>query len=498
MRLYAALVAGQDGRAVPARARRHTHLSKSPLVVCALHLANEPGAIVGLLYGTDPNSPQVVAMGNPLNRDLRFAELSRAAADILGYLRRFEMVRSETQVRRSGPRQGTERVRRIAEDCPQIITPNRATASWLGDVLGRTLRYLRPEEQGVDPQLPILGAHLTAFAQSARTPMSHLLVPANELLSQHWITGQLPGETENLHTTLAWVRPPRGLTGREAARNAEALPPAGPAPDAMFDDQLYPAITAWRLAVEAGADPHDASHAMRRAVEDALLPAYRNCFAAVEMARSLPAASHTETRHQRDCATWAWHLEAVNGGARRFRRLLDALTASRLLERSESDTAEFAREQAVDDPAVVDELIAEGEAISGIVTAVDVDNRVGRAYRPRVRLLPSPSYPRAAGAVLYRADLLQTAAQVVEVDDDTGEVTLQLSGGMGRGRPNMQQLPAVGAVALFIPYGPGQYLPPTLPDTVPWTHLTAPPSTDPSNDANGPAIPMVPAVRTPL
>lgn len=478
LRLYHALVAAQGGRAVAARTHCHTYLSAQPLVICALHLANEPGAIIGLLYGVEADNPQVIALGNPLDRDLRFAELARVASYILRYLERFDVIRTETQIRRRGPRQGTERVRKIAEDCPQIIAPNRATTTWLGDVLGRSLRYLRPDVQGVDPLLPILGAHLTAFAQFARTPMSHLLVPASELLAQHWTTAQLSGETENLHTMLAWVAPPHGLTGREAARNAEAFPPAGPAPDAAFDEQLYPAIDAWKTAVNGGADLHDASQQMRSAVQTALLPAYRSCFAAVEAAHTLPPAAHTASRHERDCATWAWHLEAVNGGTRRFRRLPDALSASLLLERSENDAAEYARQQAVDDPAVVDELIADGEALAGRVIAVDLANRIGRAYRPRLRLRPDPAYPRAAGAVLYWTDRLQTTAEVVEVDDLTGEVTVQLSGGMGSGRPNPTQLPAIGAVAEFIPYGPGAYLPPTLPDKIPWTHQLPAPSVD--------------------
>ncbi|MFD1211102.1 hypothetical protein ACFQ36_03465 [Arthrobacter sp. GCM10027362] len=489
LRLYDSLRAAQTGLALPARTVCHTYLSKQPLIICALHLANEPGAIVGLLYGTEPDAPRVIAMGNPLNRDLRFAELARAATDIMGYLEQFSAIRTETSVRRGGPQRGTERRVETVDDCPQIITPNRATTTWLGDVLGRSLRYLRPDEQGVDPLLPILGAHLTAFAHSARTPLSHLLVPASELLSQHWTTAQLPGETENLHTMLAWISPPEGLTGREAARAAESLPPAGPEPDAAFDDQLYPAIDAWRAAVDAGADPHDASEQMRLAMHNVLLPAYQKCFAAVEVARSLPPAGHTASRHADDCKTWAWHLDSVTSGTRHFRRLLDPLGASRLLQRSETDTAEYARQQALDDPAVMDELLADGEALSGRVTFVDPTNRVGRAYRPLLRLRPDPPYPRAAGAALFRYDQPDTAAEVIEVDEHTGEVTLQLAGGMGRGQPAPAQLPAVGTVAVFTPYGRAPYFPSTLPDEIPWTHQVPTPPADPNAETGGPTIP---------
>jgi hypothetical protein len=288
---------------------------------------------------------------------------------------------------------------------------------------------------------------------------------------------------------LAWVAPPHSSTGREAARIAEALPPAGPAPDAGFDGPLYRAIDAWKFAVDNGSDPHDASERMRQAVQAALLPAYQNCFNAVEAARTLPPAAHTVDRHTHDCETWAWHLGAVNAGARHFRRLLDALSASRLLERSETDTAEYARQQAVDDPAVVDELLADGEALSGRVIAVDLATRLGHAFRPQLRLLPDPAYPRAAGAVLYRADRLETTAEVIAVDEVTGEVRVQLSGGMGRGRPTLAQLPAVGTVAVFTPYGPRKFFPPTLPDTIPWTHQVPTPTADPTYDSGSPTIP---------
>jgi hypothetical protein len=150
--------------------------------------------------------------------------------------------------------------------------------------------------------------------------------------------------------------------------------------------------------------------------------------------------------------------------------MLDPLNAARLLHRSENGVAELARQQALDDPRVMEELLADGDALRGEVVTVDPTNRVGRSFRPLITLIPEPSYPHAAGATLYWTERVQTAGEVVAVDAVAGTVTLQLSGGMGGGQPGPDLLPGPRQIVLFSPHGDGSYFPPTLPDRLPWTH----------------------------
>lgn len=481
--IYRSLRAAEAGHAVPRRSVRHTHLSDAPMVICAYHLSNEVGAVVGIVYGTERDEPRVVAVGNPLNRAVRFPALIPLAEAIVAYVDRFRAVETVTRTPTRGRNAGRERSEVVALDTPQLVTPNAATRRWLGDVLSRSLRYLRTDEQGVDPALPLAGAHLTAITQEARSPLSAMAVSATELLAAHWATGQIATETENLHSLLGWIAPPEGLSGREAGLAAEtAHPPAGPVPNAEFDEPLYAALERWRSSVAAGADPVEASEPMRIAVLSALRPSYEATFDALNVARGLPPAEHDEVRHAQDRRAWARHLERVDRGEAFFRRLLDALNAARVLQRSEAGTREYTRQQALDDPEVMRGLLVDGDALRGRVIAADPDHRVGRSFRPRVTLAPRPLYPQAAGARLYWAAQPGTSAEVVEVDAVAGTVTVQLAGGMGRGRPSPDALPGVGATVLFSPHGPASYFPATLPDRLPWTHAPMPATADNGRD----------------
>lgn len=474
LRLLDSLAAVQTGTAVARRAVRHMHVSDQPLVVCAYHLANENGAIVGLLFGTERHRPQVVAMGNPLDRDLRFAALTDAANAIVAYLNQFTDVETTVRTPSRGRRAGLQVEDVLAMDTPQIVTPNVATRVWLGDVLSRSLRYLRPTEQGVDPVLPLLGSHLTALTQESRSLLSSLVISATELLAEHWTTGQLPAETENLPALLAWITPPCGMTGREAAAAEEDVtPPAGPVPGQEFDDSLHAAQEQWRIGTQAGQDPLSASDAMRATVLAALRPGYEATFNALDLARKLPPADHDQDRHDGDRRAWARHLNRVDAGQAFFRRVQDPLNAARLLHRSENNAAEYARQQALDDPEVMKELLIDGEALRGEVISVDSSNRIGRSYRPLITIVPEPSYPHAPGATLHWAQQVKTEAEVTAVDRVAGTVTVRLAGGMGRGRPAPEALPTPGQVVLFSPHGPPAYFPGTLPNQLPWTHIPA-------------------------
>ena len=466
MRLLRQLRAADTGVAVPHRRVRHLHLVERPMVLCVYHLANEPGAAIGMVYGTDPSDPHVVAVGNPLNRDLRFtalAELAHALVDYLGPVATYTF-------EPAGPR--SSRVMPVAADTPQIVTPNTATTAWVGGVLARTIRNLRPDEQDIDPTLPPLGAHLTALAQAARSPSSSMLMSATQMLVRHWATGQLAGETENLAATLRWIAPPPGRTGRAAAAAAElATRPAGPVPDSAFDDLLYPAWDQWTAATTAGIDPRAAGAAMRHAVLDALLPAYQATFEAIALLRALSGAGSNPDRHHADRERWGRHLQRVDSpdGAR-FRSVLGGLAAARVLQDSEADHVAYQRQQALDDPLALEELVFTSDALHGQVVAVDADHRVGRAFAPLDSVHADVPYVNAAGTRLYSTTNARQTADVVSTDAITDIIVLELRGGMGNGRPTPDRLPAIGSTVTFIGLEPTVFRKRTLPSQLPWTH----------------------------
>jgi hypothetical protein len=204
--VYLRLQAANEGRAQPRAARRHAYLSTRPLVVTGYHLAGDPGAPVALRYGSRPDRSWTVVVGEPRDRSLRFARLAGFAADLARWLAGFAARKPVERLTRSGME--TEL---LCPEAPQLVCPNATTAAWLTDLLGRSLRFLRPDgEHPVDPGLPVAGAHLSFFAQRRALPGSSAVLAATELLTAHWCTGQLPAEDRHLGTVLAWVDPPGG------------------------------------------------------------------------------------------------------------------------------------------------------------------------------------------------------------------------------------------------------------------------------------------------
>ena len=202
------------------------------------------------MTGTSRTDQQLLVVPQPRNRDLRLGFLTGLAQIVLGYI----AARQNTTEVLPATRNREER-RRYA-DAPQIIVPNRAARDYLG-LLGRSTRFQRTDgPYPVDPAVPALGKWLTFLADSADQPGSALLADLTSLLAEHWATGQSPLEDASLAAQLAWIDPPPGMTGLQAALATEdplRCPPAGPATDPGFDQAiLEPLVRNYDRAAQAG------------------------------------------------------------------------------------------------------------------------------------------------------------------------------------------------------------------------------------------------------
>lgn len=476
LRTYQMLVAAARRRAVPRTAFRHVHLAARPLVVAGYHLAGEPGAPVALCYGTDPDRMHVLVVGEPRDRTLRFAVLARFAAFLTDYLAGYGERERLVRNTRGGPVE-----EELCVEAPQLIVPNETTAHWLCDMLGRSLRYLRPDgEYPVDPLLPVAGAHLTWFATRRVIPGSSVVCTGTGLLGTHWQSGQLPTEDANLHALLAWVDPPDGVDAATAALDAEALPPAGPVSDPRWDrDELKPAIEAYGRLRGAGADEDLAATSLRDAAAAALRPAWQATWRAVGLVRALPEAAHVPSRWEVDRAQWTLHLDRVAAGTAHFSRRLDPLRSFRFLAELERRTAALERQMVLDDPLIMAGHVAAGDALAGTVAARDIDHFVinpttgRRRRRPLLHITPAVPFYRPPGVELWLATNNALKAQVLSTHPD-GTVVLRVESGMGRNAAQAEAaVPPVGASVVFAPFGPSETYPDNLPDTLPWTHVPA-------------------------
>ncbi|WP_326690154.1 hypothetical protein OIE63_25440 [Streptomyces sp. NBC_01795] len=485
-----------SGRATPLATVRHRQLAARPLVLVPLTTAGETGAPLGALVGTEREAPELLTIPQPRDRDLRFTFLARLAEALLPHLEscqdEVELIERKETDPETGKRVTVEA--ELCADAPQILVPSAPGVSFVR-LLGRSMRFRRTAEE--DPQasypaparVPLLGRWLTHYAERARVPGSSLLLPMTGLLTRHWATGQSNLEDQHLGALLAWIAPPEGGSGADAALRAELgrdergqllVPPAGPATDPAFDNRLLaPAIARYDKGVP-GAEAE-----VRELIASQLRPTWEAMWHGVDLLRALPEAGHVPDRWRRDRQSYTHHRDRLRSGEPPQPRTDDAVTAARKLAMREQRQAELAAQEALDDPLVMAVRRLAGEAFQSEVTGVERAYSEGKRPTPRplvtvrtsdVPLLTGggPALPEAGGDKLHRAlpEGGQQRAELVE-SPEPGVFTLRLLSGMGRGKePAPGTVPEPGETVCWTLFehaprgGPG--LP--EPEETPWTH----------------------------
>ncbi|MEV8430336.1 hypothetical protein [Streptomyces chartreusis] len=507
----ARLEAVSTGRAQPAATVRHRHLSQRPLVFVPLTTAGEAGAPLGALVGTDRDAPHLLVVPQPRDRDLRFAFLSELADVVLPYIDSFAEDVEAAERNETDPETG-KRVKvevELCADAPQLIMPSRAGVEFVR-LLGRSMRFRRTAEQDPEapypapPRVPLLGRWLTHFGERARVPGSSLLPAMTDLLSRHWATGQSTLEDQHLGALLAWIDPPEGETGAEAALRAELArdrdgqllcPPAGPATDPAFDNKLLaPAIERYdraRTALAASEDGLEADDRLgdltaaereiRALVASRTRPTWDAVWRGLDLLRALPVAGRVEERWTRDRWSFTGHRDRVVAGEPPQPRRDDAVTAANKLAAREREQARLEAQEALDDPLVMAGRRLAGEAFASEVTDVVMAYSEGKrpSPRPLVTVRTDDRPHLGERAKVFRS--LGGKPQSVEfvghedaLDEDGGALlVLRVLDKMGRGKePEEGSVPQKGDLVCFTLFEHeqrgGAKLP--EPEQTPWTH----------------------------
>jgi hypothetical protein len=510
MSTLARLEAVDSGRAVPLATVRHRHLSDRPLVLVPLTTAGEAGAPLGALVGTDRNAPRLLTVAQPRDRDLRFAFLAELADAVLpvidGYADDVEAAeRGETDPE-TGKRVKVEV--ELCADAPQLIVPNRPGIDFVR-LLGRSMRFRRTAEDDPDevypapPRVPLLGRWLTHYGERARVPGASLLLAMTDLLGRHWATGQSSVEDQHLGTLLAWLRPPEGTTGAEAALRAEAArdargqllcPPAGPATDPAFDNKLLaPAVDRYDRARREQAAAEDGPYAeeqharalaaerdIRHLLADVLQPTWDAVWRGLDLVRELPEAGRVEERWTRDRWSFTGHRDRVLAGEPPQPRRDDAVTAANKLAAREREQARLEAQEALDDPLVMAGRRLSGEAFAGEVTDVVMAYSEGKRPSPRplvtVRTDDRPHLGERAKVFRSLGGKPQSAEFVGyegQAGDEGAVIVLRVLDKMGRGKePEEGSVPEKGDLLCFTLFEHEQRGGAKLPDPeqTPWTH----------------------------
>ncbi|WP_405537268.1 hypothetical protein OG787_30870 [Streptomyces sp. NBC_00075] len=510
----ARLEAVSTGRAQPVATVRHRHLSERPLVLVPLTTAGEAGAPLGALVGDDRNAPRLLVVPQPRDRDLRFAFLAELADVVLPFIDSYADAVEAAERNETDPETG-KRVKvevELCADAPQLIVPSRAGIDFVR-LLGRSMRFRRTAEQDPEtphpapPRVPLLGRWFTHYGERARVPGSALLLALTDVLSRHWATGQSTLEDQHLGALLAWIDPPDGESGAEAALRAELArdakgqllcPPAGPATDPAFDNKLLaPAIERFNRARTAHAAAEDGESADDRLVE--LTAAERELHALVEsrtrptwdavwhgldLLRALPEGAHAADRWTRDRWSFTGHRDRVTAGEPPQPRRDDAVTAANKLATREREQARLEAQEALDDPLVMAGRRLSGEAFAGEVIDVVMTYSEGKrpSPRPLVTVRTDDRPQLGERAKVYRSlGGKPQAAEFVRHEDGPEDgpgaegsvIVLRVVDKMGRGKePEAGSVPEKGDLVCFTLFEHEQRGGAKLPDAdqTPWTH----------------------------
>lgn len=302
----------ESGHAEPIRTVRHVHISDRPLVFIPLALAGEANAPLAAMIGDSPSSPAMLIVAEPRDRMERFAFTAELAGLLLKYIDSCD-----------------------ADDAPQILVPSPAAVAFTR-LLGRSTRFRRTTgEYAVPASVPLLGRWLSFYAERGEHPASSLLLSATGMLAGHWATGQSATEDLNLGALLAWIDPLPGMTGAEAALLAEdpvRYPPAGPATDPTFDNEvLEPCVNAVRTARLTGRSLDRAVAELTDVLRSQLVPAWELMWRAVGSMRGLSPGRHVGSRWQKDVTAFAWHANHIREGGPPQARRDGAVAAARRL-----------------------------------------------------------------------------------------------------------------------------------------------------------------------
>jgi hypothetical protein len=464
------------GRGVRSCTFRHRRLVPDPLAVVLWQLGAEPFSAAAIGWGEARARLHMAVAGEPRNRDLAFAALLEFAK---WFNPRFEAFATHRETFTRGEYTFT-----VARSAPQVVVVNGATIELLGR-LGRRLAYLptggpRP----ADPALVRLGRHLRFLWDHYAVPGQQLIIALTDLMNAHWATPQSAVERQSLPALDAFIDPPCGASGFDAAAAAE-LRPVGPLPDGDDEERLIPPVERFNAVRNGKTDPAVVGRLLAPII-DHYRPLVRRAWDLLWRCRdreaALPEAPSVGRRWDVDRNAYTRHIDwLARNGLRRTRQ--SPRQAATILRNLEEAGRLLEAEEACDDPLRMAAYVLTNKAVRGTVVAVDPNHaepgpkRIVR--RPLVTLRsPDPCLIPAGRELWWTGQPDGKEFVVEEVRPGRGggsDVVLKLMTSSGT-----TALPTLGSRACFSAHSTKPAWLGKLPDDDPWTHQAAAPAATPA------------------
>lgn len=462
-----------EGRAQPSALVRHRALAQDPLCIVGWKLGAEDYSVGAIAIGRQAPGYSLFVPGYPLDRHLLFASL-------VGFAREFcTTFESFAQ----GPRSSVRHMGadlEIPNQLPQIVVPNTETVALLGR-LGRRLAYLPTTgEAAANPLLPRLGRHLMWLVEYAQLPGQQLIVPLADLLAQHYVTAMSSLEMQSLSAMDAWIEPPVGKHGFQAAEKAETLV-VGPVPSPADAKMVHTLMKALNEKRNGSHDPLLVS-TLARPLHDLYDRMVQHTWSlmwrVIDRERRKPEATSVSRRAFEDRIEYATHMQWMNGAAEGRRKTrMTPRRAAMWLDKMERAKTMLEAEEATDDPLRMAPHLLAGKAIAGEVVNVDESRRelIGgkRCRRPSVVVRSIESCTVPLGTDLWWTEAPAgkewRVTSVTATPTGGSDVTLILQ----TNRMPSGGLPSIGSRECFSQLTTQPPYELFLPSIVPWTHQSA-------------------------
>jgi hypothetical protein len=461
----------RDGHALRKAELRHRHLAGAPIAIVFYQLGAEPFSAAAIGFGCSQRDLTTVVAGEPRNRDLAFAALQ----DFAGWFNpRFEAFAAVRDSLTKGNWQQTR-----ARNAPQVIVVNGATVEMIGR-LGRRLAYLPTDGPNpAAPELVRLGQHFLFLHRHSGTPGQQLVVGMTNLLNAHWVTPQSPMERQSLAALNAYIEPPHGVHGYNAASTAERFA-IGPLPGGEDDQKLEPLVEEFNSRRRGDTTPAVVTPLLAP-IRAHYAPLIERTWGLLWTCRDREAdwteAPSVDRRWDEDRQAYTDHIDwTIKVGRRRTRQT--PRQAAMLMRRLEEAGALVEAEEACDDRLLIIPDLMDGKAIQGRVLRVDESHReianVRSVSRPLVTISSSDLCLMPQGKELWWTRH-PSAPPFVIVDIRGGPrggslITLKLTTG------SRTQLPQIGEEACFSVHTTRTHWSSNLPPSTPWTHRPPNPS----------------------
>ena len=458
--------AHRNGRALRTAIYRHRRLLPCPLAVVLFQLGAEPFAAGAIGWGEHQNPLTFRIAGEPRNRDLAFGLLLEFAH---WFNPRFEAPAADRETIDRGEYTFTR-----ARSAPQLVVANTGTAKML-ERLGRRLAYLPTDgPRPADQALVRLGRHLRFVVNHAWVPGQQLLVSLTDLLNEHWMTAQSELERQSLAALDAFLDPPDGVHGFEAAARVEDAS-VGPIPAGDDDERLAPLVERFNECRSNRTAPA-VVQPLLGPIADHYRPLVQRAWDLLWCCRDREAtfteAPSVERRWAEDRQSYTAHIDwMARGGLRRTRQT--SRQAATTLRRLGEAQRLLEAEEACDDPLRMVPYILQHKAVRGRVVGVNREHRELATKRMVARPLvtlhsPDPCLIPLGKELWWSAQpggREYLVEDVAAAPDGGWLVTLKLMTGSPAA-----DLPGVGSEASFSVHNTHRAPPLTLPDEEPWTH----------------------------